>query len=68
MTLQNESEFLNTKDKLREIQTRYDSLRGDSTEDPRVRELTLRSLKRIINQLKEEIARFEVHHPAGRQS
>ncbi len=32
--------------------------------NPRVRELTLRSLKHTINQLKEEIARYEAHQLA----
>ena len=31
---------------------------------PNTRKLTSRSLKKLINQLKEEIARFESHAPA----
>ena len=34
-------------------------LRVDQSEDPRVRRLTMMSLKRLINQLTEEITRFE---------
>jgi hypothetical protein len=59
MTLDNEIELLNTRSKLRELQERYDALRVDLAADPRVRRLTMISLKRLINQLTEEITRFE---------
>jgi hypothetical protein len=59
MTLENETQLLNTRIKLRELQERYDALRVDQSEDPRVRRLTMMSLKRLINQLTEEITRFE---------
>ena len=59
MTLDNETELANTRAKLRELQERYAALRIDQSEDPRVRKLTMMSLKRLINQLTEEIARFE---------
>jgi len=64
MTLANSAELVNTQEKLRELKERYEELRLDLSEDPRVRKLTLHSLKRLINQLTEEIARFEsrVHH------
>ena len=59
MTLDNDTELLNTRAKLRELQERYEALRVDLSEDPRVRRLTMMSLKRPINQLTEEITRFE---------
>jgi len=59
MTLDNETELANTRAKLRELQERYQNLRDDQSEDPRVRRLTMISLKRLINQLTEEITRFE---------
>jgi hypothetical protein len=59
MKLGNENELLNTRTKLRELNERYEALRVDRFEDPRVRRLTMMSLKRLINQLTEEIARFE---------
>ncbi|HEX5242460.1 MAG TPA: hypothetical protein VFW23_04280 [Tepidisphaeraceae bacterium] len=57
-------ELANTRAKLRELQERFDALRDDSSEDPRVRRLTMISLKRLINQLTEEITRLEsrLHH------
>ncbi len=59
MMLDNEIELLNTRARLRELQERYETLRIDQSEDPRVRRLTMISLKRLINQLTEEITRFE---------
>lgn len=59
MMLDNEIQLVNTRAKLRELQSRYDALRADASEDPRVRRLTMMSLKRLINQLTEEITRFE---------
>lgn len=58
MRLTNSTELLHTEQRLRELKTRYESLRLDSSEDPRVRKLTMLSLKRLINQLTEEITRF----------
>ena len=59
MMIDDETELLNTRAKLRELQDRYAALREDQAEDPRVRRLTMMSLKRLINQLTEEITRFE---------
>jgi hypothetical protein len=61
MALSNSTELANTQGKLRELQERYEELRFDGSEDPRVRRLTMLSLKRLINQLTEEITRFESH-------
>jgi hypothetical protein len=65
MILHNTDELANTRAKLREIQSRYDELRRDECEDPHVRKLTLLSLKRLINQLTEDIARFESRQHRG---
>jgi hypothetical protein len=59
MMLENETELLNTRTKLRELQDRYEALRVDLSEDPYVRRLMMMSVKRLINQLMEEITRFE---------
>ena len=59
MTLGNDREVANTRTKLRELEEHYEALRLDEREDPRVRRLTMMSLKRLINQLTEEIMRFE---------
>ena len=65
MTLKNDQELANTRDKLRLLEAEYQDTRNDTSEDPIVRDVSLQSLKRLINQLKEEIALYEVHQPAG---
>ena len=59
MTLRNQIELQNTRQKLSEIERRYKALRDRPPE--RLRDLSMHSLKRLINQLKEEIAIFEAH-------
>lgn len=66
MMLRNDTELANTREKLNELQHRYETLRNGAEPDPRLRDLSMRSLKRLINQLKEEIARYEAHQPARR--
>jgi len=64
MIVDDNIQLANTRAKLRELQERFEPLRVDSSEDPRVRKLTMISLKRLINQLTEEIAPLEsrLHH------
>jgi hypothetical protein len=64
MTLQNDVELQNTRAKLVELESRCKALSNDNSEDAQVRQTTLRSLMRIVNQLKEEIARDEAHQPS----
>ena len=66
MSLTNERELINTRKKLHLLEKEYQDTSNDLTEDPRVRELSMHSLKQLINQLKEEIALFEVRQPAGK--
>lgn len=66
MTLRNDTELANTRAKLRELGERYKSRSQETPDNPRVHELTLHSLKRTINQLTEEIARYESRQPAPR--
>ncbi len=63
MTLSNDIELANTRGKLRELEARYEARRQETPANPHVHELTLQSLKRLINQLKEEIARYEARQP-----
>ena len=66
MTLKNDIELANTREKLRELEERYQARCQETPANPRVHELTLQSLKRAINQLKEEIARYVARQPARR--
>ena len=59
MSLTNERQLANTRAKLRRLEERYERLRSEAADDAHVRELTLRSVKAMINQLREEIAVFE---------
>ena len=59
MGLQSQSELESTRRKLRLLQDRYDGHERERDGDSHTRQLTMRSLKRLINQLKEEIARYE---------
>ena len=62
MSLQSHTELNKTREKLRLLEAQYQKQQGQSAANEHAQELSLRSLKRLINQLKEEIARFESQH------
>ncbi len=57
--LKNQTELDNTREKLRMLQQQYYAAQARTCENQQSRQLTLRSLKKLINQLTEEIVRFE---------
>jgi hypothetical protein len=59
MDLKDEHELDVTRRKLRLLEERLEESKKESTNDPRVQELSQRSLERMINQMKVEIVRFE---------
>jgi hypothetical protein len=59
MTLRSARELEVTREKLAGLEQLYARTEASPAENGYVRELTLRSLRRTINQLREEIARFE---------
>ncbi|MEO8495722.1 MAG: hypothetical protein ABI614_11670 [Planctomycetota bacterium] len=59
MSIENRRQLQNTRVKLESLEQLFERERQDLTGDAYIRELTLRSLKKRINQFKEEIARFE---------
>ena len=61
MTLESYRELELTREKLRSLEEHYEEVRQKPTENEHLRELTLRSLRQFMNQLKEEITRFESH-------
>jgi hypothetical protein len=65
MSVQSHRELEATREKLRLLEERYEAERREEGADEHVRELSMRSLKRLINQLKEEIARFQSRSPVG---
>lgn len=65
MMLKSKVELDNTRKKLCRLEKMYEEARADFDGDPDVREAELQSIMRMINQLKEEIARYEAHQPAA---
>ena len=65
MSLQSHRELEATREKLRLLEERYEAHKREESGDKHVRELSMRSLKRLINQLKEEIARFKSRSSLG---
>lgn len=62
MILKSIQELENTKAKLRLLEDEYESALRRPMPNETVRQLTSRSLKRLVNQLKEEIADYEAQH------
>jgi uncharacterized small protein (DUF1192 family) len=61
MSIENPRQLQNTRAKLAELEELYAATQNRPAASQHVRELSLRSLKKRINQFKEEIARFEAH-------
>ena len=59
MNLQSERELRVTRGKLRMLEEQYEATRNKAGADDHVRELTLQSLKKLVNQLREDIVRYE---------
>jgi hypothetical protein len=65
MSIQSKRELEVTREKLRGLEELYGRTAAAPVENPHTRELTLQSLQRTINQLKEEIVRFQAHTAAA---
>jgi len=61
VSLRSQHELECTRKKLGELEALYASTLKEQPQSERVREVSLQSLRRTINELKEEIARFEAH-------
>ena len=59
MSIENRRQLQNTRVKLESLEQLYERKQVETTGDAYIRELTMRSLKKRINQFKEEITRFE---------
>jgi hypothetical protein len=68
MSIQSMRELESTRKKLEMLESRIRELNSEPIGNPHARELTKRSLKKLVNQLKEEIARFEAHASAHMSS
>jgi ribosome-interacting GTPase 1 len=65
MSIENRRQLENTRMKLQELEELYAQTQYRPAASEHVRELTLRSLKKRINQFKEEITRFEARARSG---
>jgi len=61
MRLLNDVELANTRRKLSELEALYAAHERETGGDEELRDMTMQSLMRLINQLKEEITRSEAH-------
>jgi hypothetical protein len=59
VNLQNRRQVENTRKKLQILEDQCEALKSEVPENAATRELTIRSLMKLINQMKEEIIRFE---------
>jgi hypothetical protein len=59
MTLKSDIELANTQKKLAWLESRYQTRSNETSENEELRGMTLHSLKGLINQLKEEVVRYE---------
>jgi hypothetical protein len=57
-------ELANTREKLRELEALHSNESAQSGDDEELREASSQSVQRLINQLKEEIARYEARQPS----
>lgn len=59
MSIRSTRELETTRGKLQLLKDRLQELEAEPVVNPRTRELPRRSLKKFVNQLREEIAQFE---------
>ncbi|TWU25808.1 hypothetical protein [Bythopirellula polymerisocia] len=64
MNIESECELNVTREKLAKLRARFEEVRRNATDKP-IDKLTLQSLKRMINQLAEEIVVYESRIGAG---
>jgi septation ring formation regulator EzrA len=65
MSIDKKNQLENTRLKLQELEQLYVETKQDASTSEHVRELTLRSLRKRINQFKEEITRFAARDTSG---
>lgn len=66
MRLRDQTELAVAREKPQSLEDRFRSIEQKHSGNAHVRELTLRSLRRLINQVSEEITRFQLHATVGK--
>ncbi len=61
-----DQQLQNTIEKLARLEKYYAEAKERPVDNPQAREQSLRSLKRMMNQLKEEVVRYRSHAKAGK--
>jgi hypothetical protein len=61
MSIESARQLEFTRTKLQMLESRLEELDSEPVVNPHTRQLTRRSLKKLINQLKEEIVRLGIH-------
>ena len=64
MSIQNARRLETTRTKLAFLEAQLEELKAEPVINAQIRELSRRSFVRLINQLKEEIIRYEAHAPS----
>jgi hypothetical protein len=64
MNLSNSQQLQTTRRKLQLLEDQIETLRSENSGTSHATNLTIQSLTRLANQLKEEVARFEAQSPA----
>jgi hypothetical protein len=64
MNLSNSQQLQTTRRKLQLLEDQIETLRSENSGTSHAINLTIQSLTRLANQLKEEVARFEAQSPA----
>jgi hypothetical protein len=61
MELRSERELTNTRNKLKRLEALYAATASETGVDQELREIEMESMQRFMNQLREEISRYEAH-------
>ncbi len=61
MSLKNQRELENTREKLRKLPQGYGAIRAETDGDERLRQVEQGAFKRLIDQFKQEISRYEAN-------
>jgi hypothetical protein len=67
VSLKNDNERNNTQIKLARLAKRHQALSSETGGDVDLREITIESLKRTMNQLQEEISLYDAHRKMAGQ-
>jgi len=68
MSLKNDTELVNTREKLQRLEALCAADESETGDDEELRKMSMESFQPLIKQLKEEIAWYEAHQPVRRET